>query len=174
MKVWDWLFHGSGSLSPASHRGDPVSRPAQSMWDLWWTELALGQVFLRVLWVSPVGVLPPWLHTHISFGVWTIGLLVAAVQRHSLTAPTRTATTRMLLTRSPGFVPRTVHGRFVIEKVVVGKISLQVHRFSPVSIFLLLLHIHSRLVSGLLAAAVSQRYISPHRNSNNKTGARQQ
>jgi hypothetical protein len=48
-------------------------------------KVALGQVFLRILWFSPVNIIPPGLHTHISSGGRTIRPLVAAVQRHSLT-----------------------------------------------------------------------------------------
>ena len=34
------------------HRGLGLI-PGQSMWDLWWTRVALGQVFLQVLWFLP-------------------------------------------------------------------------------------------------------------------------
>jgi hypothetical protein len=47
-------------------------------------KVALGQVFLRVLRFSPVSIIPPGLHTHISSRGWTIGPLVATIQRHSL------------------------------------------------------------------------------------------
>jgi hypothetical protein len=39
-----------------------VSIPGQSMWDLWWTKVALRQVFLRALRFSPVNFNPPVLH----------------------------------------------------------------------------------------------------------------
>jgi hypothetical protein len=48
-------------------------------------EVELGQVLLRVLRFSPVSVIPPGLHTRISSGGRTTGLLVFAVQRLSLT-----------------------------------------------------------------------------------------
>jgi hypothetical protein len=38
--------------------------------------------------ISPVSIIPPWHHAHISSGGWTIDLLVAAIQRHSLTPST--------------------------------------------------------------------------------------
>jgi hypothetical protein len=38
--------------------------------------------------VSPINIIPPWIHTHISPEGWTIGPLVATVQRHSLTPST--------------------------------------------------------------------------------------
>jgi hypothetical protein len=46
-------------------------------------KVALGQVFLWVLRFFPVNIIPPWLHTHISSGRWTICPLVVAVQRES-------------------------------------------------------------------------------------------
>jgi hypothetical protein len=75
-----------------------LSRLASSL--LWWRlgfapkpvhvgfvveKVALRQVFLRVLRVSPVNVIPLWLHTYVglSSGEWTIGPLVAAVNRRS-------------------------------------------------------------------------------------------
>jgi hypothetical protein len=47
-------------------------------------KVAIGQVFLLVLRLSPVSIIPPWFSTLITWG-WTIGPLVAAVQRHSFT-----------------------------------------------------------------------------------------
>jgi hypothetical protein len=49
--------------------------------------VALGHVFHQVLWFSPVSIIiPSGLHTYISsYGGRTVGPLVAAVQRHSLT-----------------------------------------------------------------------------------------
>jgi hypothetical protein len=48
-------------------------------------KVALGQVFLRVLRFSPVNIIPPGLHTLVSSEGRTLGPLVTAVQRHSLT-----------------------------------------------------------------------------------------
>jgi hypothetical protein len=50
-------------------------------------KVAVGQVFLRVPWLSPVSIIPPWLSILISRGR-TIGPLVVAVQRHRLTPST--------------------------------------------------------------------------------------
>jgi hypothetical protein len=47
-------------------------------------KVALQQVFLRVLQLSPVSIVPPWLSIlNIPPEGRTIGPLVAAVQRHS-------------------------------------------------------------------------------------------
>jgi hypothetical protein len=35
--------------------------------------------------------------------------------------------------RRPGFVPRSVHVGFVVDKVALGQVSFRVLRFSPVS-----------------------------------------
>jgi hypothetical protein len=52
---------------------------------------ALGQVFLRVLPFSLVSIIPPWLFIlAYHLGDEQLGLLVAAVQRHSLTLSTWT------------------------------------------------------------------------------------
>jgi hypothetical protein len=50
-------------------------------------KVALGQVFLLVLRFYPVNIIPPWFSI-LSPGGRTIGPLVAAVQRHSLTLST--------------------------------------------------------------------------------------
>jgi hypothetical protein len=49
-------------------------------------KVSLGQVRLRVLWFSPVRIIPPGLHTHISSGPKTMCPLLAADRRHSLTS----------------------------------------------------------------------------------------
>ena len=41
---FDRLWHVSGSLSLASHCGDPCTIPGQSMWNMWWTNLHWGMV----------------------------------------------------------------------------------------------------------------------------------
>jgi len=51
-------------------------------------KVALHQVFLLVLRFSPVSIIPPGLHTHISPEERTTGHLVTAVQRHFLTTST--------------------------------------------------------------------------------------
>jgi hypothetical protein len=48
-----------------SHRGGPGSRPGPSVWDLWWSEGHSDRIFLRVIRISPVSIIPPWLHTHV-------------------------------------------------------------------------------------------------------------
>jgi hypothetical protein len=59
---------------------------------------ALGQVFLRGLQFSPFIIIPPGLNTHTSPEGWTIGPLVAAVQRHRL-APSKWTTD--IMNRTP-------------------------------------------------------------------------
>jgi hypothetical protein len=51
-------------------------------------EVALGQVFLRVFRSSPVNVITLWFFIFIYHLGWTMGPLVAAVQRHSLAPST--------------------------------------------------------------------------------------
>jgi len=41
-----------------------------------------------------------------------------------------------------GFDPRSVHVRFVVDKVALGQVFLRVLRYSPVSIILPIFHIH--------------------------------
>jgi hypothetical protein len=64
---------------------------------------------------------------------------------------------------SSGFAPRTVHMEFVLDKVAMGKFSLRVLQFSPVSIIPPLLHIHSCIIwtMGPLASAVPSRQSHP-------------
>jgi hypothetical protein len=38
----------------------------QSIWDLWWKNVALGEVFLRVLRLSPVSINTPHSFIHLS------------------------------------------------------------------------------------------------------------
>jgi hypothetical protein len=54
-------------LVTASPHGGLGSHWGQSMWDLWWTEIALGQAFLGVLWFSPVNIFPLWLSIFIYY-----------------------------------------------------------------------------------------------------------
>jgi hypothetical protein len=57
------LCHDSSGLLRAS---DPIgtgSIPGQCLYDLWWTKVALGQVFLPVLRFFPVHIFPPMCHT---------------------------------------------------------------------------------------------------------------
>jgi hypothetical protein len=42
--------------------------------------------------------------------------------------------------RNPGFDPRSVHVRFVVDKVALGQVFPRVLRFSPVRFILSLLH----------------------------------
>jgi hypothetical protein len=58
-------------------------------------EVALGQVFLRVLRFSSVSIISQCLHGHISPGRWTVGLLMSAVQRHPVTLLTWKTTTSL-------------------------------------------------------------------------------
>jgi hypothetical protein len=39
---------------------------------------------------------------------------------------------RWALMRRPGFAPGSIHVEFVVDKVALGQVSLQVLRFSPV------------------------------------------
>jgi hypothetical protein len=78
-----------GVLSPGVKRGGGVtltthSHPVPRSFHVEFVvdRATLGQGFLRVLPVSPVSIIPPWSHTY------HLGLSVAAVQRHSLTAST--------------------------------------------------------------------------------------
>jgi hypothetical protein len=43
-------------------------------------KVAMGQIFLRVLHFSPVNIIPPWLHIHLSSSG---GLLMATAQQQS-------------------------------------------------------------------------------------------
>jgi hypothetical protein len=52
-----WLCRGLGGQSPASHCERPVSVHVGFVVD----KVALGQVFLQLLWFSPVSIIPPWL-----------------------------------------------------------------------------------------------------------------
>jgi hypothetical protein len=55
-------------------------------------KVVMGQVFLRVLRLSPANIIPPCpsVLIPISLGVWTIGPLIVAVQRHRFTPSTWT------------------------------------------------------------------------------------
>jgi hypothetical protein len=55
-------------------------------------KVALGQVFLQVLWFSCQCHSTVSQHTHVSPRGWTIGSMVTVVQRHSLTPVTWTTT----------------------------------------------------------------------------------
>jgi hypothetical protein len=57
-------------------------------------KVALGQVFLQVLWVSPVSIIPLWLYIFLYY-LRDEGLLVAAVQRRSLTNNISTSPLRL-------------------------------------------------------------------------------
>ena len=56
------LCLGSCGQSPALHHRSPGSTPGQSTWDMCWTKWQ-WKVFLRVLWLSYVGVIPPVTHS---------------------------------------------------------------------------------------------------------------
>jgi hypothetical protein len=73
--------HSSGGLFTASHRGDPGSIPSKAMWDLCrQSGTAEGFPYQPSF--------HQMLHTHISAGIGTIGLLVAYVPSGlSLTPP---------------------------------------------------------------------------------------
>jgi hypothetical protein len=47
--------------------------------------------------------------------------------------------------RKPGFDPRSVHVRFVMDKVALGQVFLPVLRFPPVSVIPSVFHIHFHL-----------------------------
>jgi hypothetical protein len=68
-----------------------------------------GVVSTRVLRLSPINIIPPWLHTHISPKGWTIGPLVAAVQRHSLTPSTWTTSSLHLIDGDYTFLISALH-----------------------------------------------------------------
>ena len=57
---------------------------------------------------------------------------------------------RRLSPRGPEFDPRSVHMRYVMDKVALGQISVPVLLFSPVSIVPLVLHPHILLNSTLI------------------------
>jgi hypothetical protein len=64
--LFSWC-HGSGGWSPASHRGGPGSRSYQSMWDFWCIKWHWDRFFSRVLRLSFVSIIPPWLSTVIPY-----------------------------------------------------------------------------------------------------------
>lgn len=77
------IWHGSGDLYPACHRGGLGSRPRQSIFYMWCTQWQWGRV-------SPSCSVFPLknysnvaFHTHLSCEVWTINPLVVAVRRLS-------------------------------------------------------------------------------------------
>jgi hypothetical protein len=75
-----------GAIAQAVSRRWPGFAPRSVHVRLVVDKAALGQVSLRVLLFSPVSIIPPLLHIHVSSGGWTMGPLAAAVpQRHSLT-----------------------------------------------------------------------------------------
>jgi hypothetical protein len=47
--------------------------------------------------------------------------------------------------RSRGFYPRTVHVRYVVDKVALGRVFLRVLRFLPVTVIPPVLHTHLHL-----------------------------
>jgi hypothetical protein len=71
-----WLRRLVASPSPR--------RPGQSMWDMWWAKWHWDRFY-------PVSTIPSWLSILMTWG-WTVGPLVAVVQRHSLTASMWTTT----------------------------------------------------------------------------------
>jgi hypothetical protein len=83
--------HGWGRWSPASQSEGLGSCPGHSMWDLWWTKWRWDRFFSKFL-SFPVIIISPGLLIPVSFRGWTIGLLVAAFQRHRLTLSTWTVT----------------------------------------------------------------------------------
>jgi hypothetical protein len=58
--------NSDGWLPVPHHRG-PGMIQGQSIWHLWWKKEALGRVYPWVLQFSDVIIIPPVLHTHISF-----------------------------------------------------------------------------------------------------------
>jgi hypothetical protein len=85
--------------------------------------MTLGQVFLRVLRFYPVSIMPPRpLRTSISSGGWTIGPLVAAVLRPSLTLMTRSWTSSSRNNPWTGVRP-TVRSLPVWRKIIQNVIS---------------------------------------------------
>jgi hypothetical protein len=77
------LFYGSDGSSLASHHRGSDLFPDQSMWDLWWIKWQWDK-FFWFLWFSRQYHSTMALNTNITSGGWIIGLLLAAVQRHSL------------------------------------------------------------------------------------------
>jgi hypothetical protein len=51
--------------------------------------------------------------------------------------------------RRPGFAPRSVHVEFVVNKVALQQVFLDVLRFFPINIIPLLLCIHSYIIWGM-------------------------
>jgi hypothetical protein len=79
-----WLRKLVAGLSPRK----PGFAPGSVHVGLVVDKVALGQLFLRVLRFPCQYRSSVALHTQISPGKWTIGLLVASVQRHNLTPST--------------------------------------------------------------------------------------
>jgi hypothetical protein len=72
--------------------------------------------------------------------------------------------------RRPGFTPRSVHLGFMVDIVALGQILPRVLRFSPVSVILLLLHIHSCIIwcwSMGPSEAQFHKNVVPHYGNNN-------
>jgi len=61
-------YHVLGGESTNSHSEGPGSSPPQFTWDLWWKKWQRERFYLRVLWFSLVSIIPPGLHTHMSYG----------------------------------------------------------------------------------------------------------
>lgn len=51
--------------------------------------------------------------------------------------------------RRPGLAPRVVYVGFVVDKVAMEQVSIQVIRLLPVNIMSPILHIHSSVIEGL-------------------------
>jgi hypothetical protein len=79
-----WIRQLVSGLSPQRSGFAPRSDHLVLVMD----KVTLHQAFLLVLRFSPVSIIPPGLHTHITPEERTIGHLLTAVQRHFLTTST--------------------------------------------------------------------------------------
>jgi hypothetical protein len=72
--------------------------PGHSMHSLWWTTWHCDRFSVQVFWFSYVGNILLGLHCHLSSVGWTVGPLLATVQKHSFTLPTWTVTIISVIT----------------------------------------------------------------------------
>jgi hypothetical protein len=54
-----------GVVRPLTKEARVLLQALQSIWDLWWTNAVLGQVFLLILRLSPVSINTPYTFIHL-------------------------------------------------------------------------------------------------------------
>ena len=151
----DGTCHGSGSSSPASHRGGPVSIPGQYVWVLVMEKVTLRQVLLLVLRFCPFNVIPPVLHTHLQLHV--------AFTRTKGRNQGNTAKSNALSNIEEHWIENNFHVIFITAKarawslfslceILMGEVALErvylrVLRFSPAIVVSAMLHtyLHSHV-----------------------------